>query len=270
MKKQQIRLTDHFSPRRLFLLAKRDLLAHYRTLLIASVAVAGFVILASVVSALNRGGESFHLRMYFILLYLGGFIFTSRAFRETYDAQRSCTYMTLPGSPMEKFIERALLTSLGYVLGALGIYVLIALVSEGLNRVLIGYTHVLLNPASRAYLIGAAVYMVIQGIFLAGASFFKKNAFIKTILMVTVLFILLLIVTIITARIIAPMYFEGDNQVQVQIRSLRELAIMLGTSEDGLLSAGKAIWLVLRIIFWAVLAPFCWVISFLKFRKIEV
>jgi hypothetical protein len=268
MKTREKKLTAYCSLRRLYLLAKRDLLTYYHTLVIVSAAVTGFVILASAVSSLNRGGESFHLRMYFILLYLGGIIFTSRAFRESYDGQRSSAYMTLPGSRVEKYIERALLTSLGYVLGTLGVYVLIALISEGLNRVLIGYTHALINPASRAYLIGAAAYMVIQGGFLAGASFFRKNALIKTLLMITVLAIVLFIVTIIAARIIAPMYFQSDS-VQVEIRSLRELAILLGTSENGLLSAGRTLWLVLRIVFWAVLAPLCWVIGFLKFRKIE-
>jgi hypothetical protein len=270
MKAQGIRLTSHFSLKKIFLLTKRDLLTHYRTILITSVAVAGFVIFASAVSALNRGGETFHLRMYFLLLYLGGFIFSSRAFREAYNSQRSCSYMTLPGSPLENFIERALLTSLGYVLGALGVYSLIALISEGLNRILIGYTHLLLNPVSRTYLIGAAVYLVIQGVFLAGAVFFKKNAFIKTILMVTVLAILLLVVIIITARIITPAYVQGDTRVKVQVQSLRELAMLLGTSEGGPFFAGRTIWLVLRILFWAVLAPFCWVVSYLKFRRIEV
>jgi hypothetical protein len=270
MKTQVMRSTNQFSPKRIFLLTKRDLLTHYHTIFIISVAAAGFVIFASFISALNRGGETFHLRMYFILLYLGGFIISSRAFREAYNSQRCYSYMTLPVSPLENFVERALLTSLGYVLGALGVYLLIALISESLNRILIGYTHLLLNPASRAYLIGTAVYVVIQGIFLAGAVFFRKNAFIKTILMVTLIAILLLVVIIVAARIIAPTYLQGDTHVKVEAQSLREFAQILGTSEDGLLFAGKTAWLVLRIIFWAVLAPLCWVLGYLKFRRIEV
>jgi hypothetical protein len=112
--------------------------------------------------------------------------------------------------------------------------------------------------------------MVVQGVFLAGSVFFKKNSLIKTILMLIVLGIALLIIIIIAARYIIPGNFEGIRPVSQEFQSLRELADWLGMTETGLKSVGRTIWLIIQLLFWVVLAPLCWIMSWLKFRKIEV
>ena len=104
MKLQNIQRHEYFSPKRLFLIMKRDFLTHYRTILIAFLAVAGFAIFASAVSMINRSQGDFHLIFYFLVLYVGGFIFSSRAFREIYHNQKGYTYVTLPSSLPEKFV----------------------------------------------------------------------------------------------------------------------------------------------------------------------
>ncbi|MCK4804370.1 MAG: hypothetical protein KAT88_07420 [Spirochaetes bacterium] len=269
MKTQSLKRNNYFSPGRFFLLLKRDFLTNYRTIIITTAAVAGFVIFSSSISALTHSREEFHSKLYFMLLYLGGFIVTSRAFKEMYNSRKSYTYVTLPGSTLEKFSVKLISTSIGYVLGTLLIYSVIAAISEGLNQLLFGYTHALLSPFSRAFLIGAAAFLVIQGLFLAGAAFFKKNAFIKTILTLTLLAIALLIFATFAARLIFPGSFEGLHQMNQEFNSMRELTEWLGLTEVRLRMVGRTIRLVLRILFWAVLAPLCWTISYLKFRKIE-
>lgn len=270
MKPQEIKTNQYFSLKRLFLIMKRDVLTHYRTVLIAFAAVAGFAIFASTVSMFNRNQGEFHLIYYFLMLYIGGFIFSSRAFREMYNAQKSYTYVTLPASTQEKFVERWFLTSVGYVMGAFAAYSVIALISEGINRALFGYSHALLNPAGRTFLLGAAVFLVLQGIFFAGAVYFRKNPLIKTILMITLAAIALLVIAIIAIRLISPGFFEFTQRTGGGFNSLRELAAWLGLTEEGLHLLGRTIWIVIRLVFWAVLAPCCWVLSYLKFRKIEV
>lgn len=270
MKTQSIKRNEYFSPGRFFLLLKRDFLTHYRSILIAFAAIAGFVIFSSAISALRQNGASFHLKLYLLLLYPGGFIFTSRAFREVYNIRKSYTYMTLPGSLLEKFTGRLISTSFGYVLGTFLTYFVVAAISEGLNQILFGYTHALLSPFSRVFLIGAAAFLVFQSLFLAGAVFFKKNALIKTILMLTLLATALLIIVIFAARLVFPGCFEGLHPTNHEFNNMRDLVEWLGMTEDGLLLAGRTIRLVIRILFWAVLAPLCWIVSYLKFRKIEV
>ncbi len=270
MKAQSIKRNEYFCPERFFLLIKRDFFTHYRTILIATAAIAGFVIFSSALSALNHNGGEFHIRFYFMLLYIGGFIFTSRAFRELYNSQKSYTYVTLPGSLLEKFIERWLLTSLVYALGTLFVYFVIAVISEALNQILFGYTNALLSPFSRTFLVGTAAFLVIQGIFLTGAVFFKKNALIKTILMITLFAIVLLMIMILAVSLISPEHFRGFHWSNQEFNSTPGLAKWLNMPEFNLILVGKKIEYGLRILFWVILAPFCWLISFLKFRKIEV
>ena len=270
MNAQSIQRNQYFSPRRFFLLLKRDFLTYYRTILITAAAIGGFVIFVSTVSAFTGKAGNFHPVVYFLLLYTGGFIVSSRAFREIYNSQKSYTYVALPGSLLEKFSERLIATSIGYVLGTLMVYSIVSAISEGFNQALIGHTHPFLNPLSRTFWIGAAAYLVVQGIFLAGSVFFRKNSLIKTLLMIIVFGLALLIITIITARLIIPGYFEGLGPIRQEFHSLRELAEWLGMTEAGLQRTGRTIWLIIRLSFWATLAPLCWTVSFLKFRKIEV
>jgi len=122
MNAQSIERNQYFSPRRFFLLLKRDFLTYYRTIIITAAAIGGFVIFASAISALTGNGRNFHPVLYFLLLYIGGFIVSSRGFREIYNSQKSYTYVALPGSRLEKFSERLIATSIGYVLGTLLVY----------------------------------------------------------------------------------------------------------------------------------------------------
>ena len=270
MKPDKTNVNQYFNIKRLLLVMKRDVFTHYRTVLIAFLAVGGFAIFASTVSLFNRSQGHFHLIFYLLILFVSGFIFTSRVFREIYTPVKSYTYVTLPGSLLEKYIERWILTSIGYVAGTFAAYSVIALASEGINRLLLGYSHGLLNPAQKPFLIGVAAFLVVQGIFFAGAVFFKKHPLIKTVLMVALAAFVLMVIAIVAARLIMPDYFDFMAHAGGGVGSLRELAAWLGLTEEGLKLLGKTLWLVLRIIFWAALAPCCWVLSFLKFRKIEV
>jgi len=270
MKADETNVNQYFNIKRLLLIMKRDVLTHYRTILITFLAVGGFAIFASTVSLLNRSQGNFHLIFYLLILFVSGFIFTSRVFREIYAPVKSYTYVTLPGSLLEKYIERWFLTSIGYVIGTFAAYSVITFASEGINHLLFGYSHGLLNPAQKPFLIGVAAFLVLQGIFFAGAVFFKKHPLIKTILMVAMAAFVLMVIAIVAARLIMPEYFEFTARTGGRVGSFRELAAWLGLTEEGLQMLGKTLWLVLRIIFWAALAPCCWVLSFLKFRKIEV
>jgi hypothetical protein len=261
---------EYFNTTRFFLILKRDFISNYRTILITICAVAGFVILASVVSAFNRGGEGFHMTLYFLLLYVSGFIVSSRVFKDIHDEGRSFTYITLPGSQLEKFTGRVLYTSIGYVIGTFVVYSAIAALSELINQLLFGYTHTLANPFSGVFLIGSAAFVVIQSIFLAGAVFFRKNSFIKTLLMLMVLAVAVVVITILLAIFIFPGIFHNLTPVQREFHSLQEFTAWLGVTEDRLRATGRALWLTARIFFWAVLAPLCWTVSYLKFKKVEV
>lgn len=270
MRAQSKKRNEYFNPGRFFLLLKRDFFTNYRTMIIAVAAIAGFVIFASAISSLKQNGGDFHLKLYFMLLYIGGFIVTSRAFKELHNSQKSYTYVTLPGSPMEKFAGRLISSSIGYALGTLVVYFVIAAISESINQLLFGYSHALFNPLSRIFLIGVSAFVVIQSVFLVGSVFFKKNSLIKTILMLTILAIALSVIAVLIARFVFWESFEGLQPTKQEFNSLRELSDWLSITEGSLRLVGRRLWLIIRILFWAILAPLCWIVSYLKFRKIEV
>jgi hypothetical protein len=270
MRAQVKKRNEYFNPVRFFLLFKRDFFTNYHSIIISIAAIAGFVIFSSAISTLNQNRGDFHLKLYFMLLYIGGFIVTSRVFKELHNTQKSYTYVTLPGSLLEKFTERWITSSIGYALGALLVYSMSAAISEIINRLLFGYGHTLFSPLSRTYLIGVAAYVVIQSVFLAGSVFFKKNPLIKTILMLTVLAIVLSMIAGLIVRFFFWNRFISVQQSRQVFNSLHDLSDWMGMTEADLQLIGRSLWLGIRIFFWALLAPLCLIISYLKFKKIEV
>ena len=98
-KRQPTAVSDGiFNLRRFMLLLRRDFSAGYRGVLIAMAAVAGFVVLISAVSLLQGQGGEYHLGWYAALLFIGGYIVSSLAFKELHLNGKSYFYLTLPGS----------------------------------------------------------------------------------------------------------------------------------------------------------------------------
>ncbi len=112
--------------RRFGRLLLRELAHGYRGLLIAMAAVAGGVIVISAIGALaaSAGGAPVgtvigdgYFGFFQALLFLGGFIVTSLAFREVWQNGSGLAYLMLPGSLFEKFLVKLLMTSVGFAAG---------------------------------------------------------------------------------------------------------------------------------------------------------
>ena len=99
------------STRRFGHILLRELAGSYRGLLIAMAAIGGVLIIISALMAMGHaagaapGGVSGFLLGYFRnMLFLGGFILTSMAFREVRQNGGGSFYFTLPGSLFEKLL----------------------------------------------------------------------------------------------------------------------------------------------------------------------
>lgn len=264
MQRKPIRL------RRLGQLLLRDLQGGYRGVLITMAAVAGFVVLVSALSLLDgsagEGFRAFHVGMYTNLLFIGGFIVTSLAFREVYQNGRGYQYLTLPGSVLEKFASKLLLTSVGYALATLAVYSAAAAVSELINRAVFGFGHSLFNPFRRDVLTLALVYLVLQGVFLVGSVYFRKLAFVKTSLfMMGVVVGLAVVLGAVTGAILWDYRAPGTHEIRLTDELMRRAGM-----EQWFQSAGVQACRVARVLFWAALAPACWLIGYLRLREIEL
>jgi hypothetical protein len=259
-----------WQPRRFALLIKRDFLIGYRGIFIAMAAAGGFIILVTVLANLGRGGGLDHLALFMPLLFIGGFGVTSLAFRELHQGEQSYFYLNLPASTFEKLASKLLVTSVGYAAAALAFYSMVALAGEGLNRLIFGYGHRLFNPVSRDVLFSVAVYLVTQGIFLVGSAYFRKLAFLKTVVAWNVL----VIGTAALAGLITWLIFRGASLEGVVL--IPETRAVLDTLPDErelqelLTNAGRGFWRALKILFWSALAPVCWIITYFRLQETEV
>ena len=203
-------VSNIFSGRRLGRLLLRELAYGYRGLLIAMAAVAGGVVVVSAVGALgmSAGGAAAgtvrgdgYFGFFRDLLFLGGFIATSLAFREVWQNGSGIAYLTLPGSVFEKFVVKLLTTSVGFAAGTIIFMSATAAASEGLDRLVFGVGHGFFDPFTPAVLQAVARYLVLQSFFLLGSIWFRKLAFVRTVLWIALFGVGLAIVSAIALRI---------------------------------------------------------------------
>jgi hypothetical protein len=259
---------ERMSPRRLWLLLRRDFSNGYRAMFIAMAAVGGFVLLVSVLSALGGSQPFLHVGLFIQLLFVGGIVITSMTFREIHQNGQSIFYLTLPGSILEKFLSKLLVSSLGYAIGALIYYTAVSSLGEGLNRLLFHAGHPFFNPFSRTVLLASAAYLVIQAVFLAGSAFFRRLAFLKTALFLILFGIGLSVIVGVALRfLLADFGWRGNTlRLEPYIEQLRRT----GSADAVLLPLAKGFLLALQILFWGALAPVCWLLSYLRLGETEV
>jgi hypothetical protein len=199
-----------FNGRRFSRLFLRELAYGWRSILIAMAAVAGGIIVVSAVGALgmSAGGAAEgtvrgngYFGFFQGLLFLGGFITTSLAFREVWQNGSGIAYLTLPGSVFEKFVVKLLATSVGYAAGTIVFMSAAAAVSEALDRLVFGVGHGFFNPFTPAALQAVVRYLVLQSFFLLGSIWFRKLAFVRTVLWIVLFGAALGIVALVALRI---------------------------------------------------------------------
>ena len=263
------------------LLLRRDVAYGYRSTLIAMASVAGVIILLSLLTMLGAGtsGNNFHLSFFGALLFVGGFIYTSLVFRELHNGAAATLFLTLPSSTLEKFASKALVTSVGYAVGVVAFSTVTAALSEGLNWLIFRTHHELFNPADLRVLRMLAFYLVTQSVFLLGSVYYRKLAFVKTAGVVSLISIVVAILAVLLAGVVfrdhlIPM--PPGAHANIQFFSF-ELDPAVGRVINGLADGSIPVPIALRVfvramevLFWAALAPACWVIGWLKVREKEV
>jgi hypothetical protein len=199
-----------FNGRRFSRLLLRDLAYGYRGLLVAMAAVAGGIIVFSAIGALIMSARGVpegtvqgngYFGFFQGLLFLGGFIATSLAFREVWQNGSGIAYLTLPGSVLEKFVVKLLMTSVGFALGTLVFMSAVGAASEALDRLVFGVGRGFFDPFTPAVLQAVARYLVLQSFFLLGSIWFRKLAFVRTVLWMVLFGIALAILMFIALRI---------------------------------------------------------------------
>ena len=262
-----------FKPRRFAQLLLRDLAGGYKSLLVAMAAVAGFVLLVSALTVfgsklggIRSGMGNYYPNLFVNILFLGGFIVTSLAFREARQNGGGTFYLTLPASSLEKYASKLLATSVGYALGSLVFFTAVAAASEGINRLIFGFGNSFFNPFDSGVLQAIGYYLIFQSVFLLGSVWWKKLAFVKTALMLQVVAVGIAVVASVTLRIVFRQYFHGWEIDFETVPGMGRLIEQTTAGTGPLVQIGS----VVRIVVLAATAPVCWLISWLRLREIEV
>lgn len=177
--------TNIYSTPRQYNLILRQLSLFRQGWLIAAAALFGLILLISLFTAYFNPDGLYQLRsgMYYSFLTLLGLIFTSQIFQELHKPNRSYAFLTLPASTLEKLIASWLLSSPIFILAYTAITFVIYLIST----LVAGRPEMAFGFFTNDYWITVANYVVIQTIFLWGACYFRKNNFLKTLLVLVLL-----------------------------------------------------------------------------------
>lgn len=268
-------MNNIFSINRTLKLIRKDLLSEYKNLIIWLCTAAGVMIVVSALSILLgklQGGSvdtggGFHRGIYTILLFPGGYVLTSSMFKDVHDKSRSIYWLTLPGSTFEKSLSRLLISSVFFVVLLTLIYPILSSISELFNLAVFGIKHEVFNPFSIDVLKMIPYYLVTQSIFFAGAAAFRKHPLPKTLLSLALFQIVFSIIALIFTRIIFGSYF---NSLQNLSFTGTDFFNISSSSLDSLTNFGKFATMTGKVLFWYIMAPFFYILSYFKLSEKEV
>ena len=252
-----------FEPKRLGFLLKLELVKGWRALVIVAATVIGFLLLVAFIMG-YLGQHMEHESSFSNFVFIGGFIFTSRAFFAFHKKEWNIPALMLPASIFEKGLTGLLLTSVGWGIYTVAVYWIFSLISSGLNLLVWDFATPFFGPSRQMGWI-LLHYLILQSLFFLGAALFRKAALFKTVLSMMGLMTFLGLVFMLLLRL----FFWEEAGVIME----------MGEKEFGMKFASDPFhyqghfrgWAVLGKTFYFGLMPlFCWTTAFFRLREIEV
>ncbi len=252
----------NFDFNRLLKQLKWDVLQNHRFLYIGYMVIFGFMLM---LTAFNyNAGDG----LFWYALFVGGLAYTSTLFNEMNSPQPKQFYLTTPSSHLEKFISKLLISTIGYTLLTMVLFMVISFITTLLIELRTGSNLEHFNPFSFENIGTIKSYLIIQSIFLLGAVSFRKISFLKTIaILLGIGFVLGVILTTVGATSllheIAVINSLDGEDVDIEITDignyLRGMENPLGKYSNFIY------WLYLL-----ALAPAMWVVTYFKLTEKEV
>lgn len=247
---------NYFNLSRFLQLLQLELFRSRKGILITLLVIFDLLLLGFVLESIFGYQKVFdsHPVAYAVALLAGGFILSSLAFQDLGNTLKRTNYLMLPASAFEKFLSLWILTCICWVIAFSALFVLFAAAANSLGHLFFSdITYVSFDLFGKTALTAIKYYVVIQGIFLAGAVHFRGYVLPKTILTLLLLGFVGGIIFYFTLSDLYPSHAEFIDQY----------VKMTGTPLFRL-------WLILKWLFWWMLAPLCWVITLIGLKEQEV
>lgn len=250
---------NQFSLQRFILLVQRYLAFNHKTLLIGFGAISGIIIVVGIFTAYYANGF-FNVQPLVslgqVLIFVGGLAITSNAYKEIHTPARSLFYLTLPATTSEKLFSNWLITSLVYIIVANLVLMLVILIPNLIGMLLWSLPLNVFNPLGSENIRVMSIYMVIHSIFFLGSLAFRKNNMLKTILSLFVISMTINVILIFFAWI-----FFGQIGFHIEPDTVNSGLQTIIT---------QTLPKVAEIIFYALIIPFCLLVSYFKLKEREV
>lgn len=262
-----MKITGFFNPMRIWYLLKRDFFVRWKDYAITIGAFCGLFLISMVIGTKTDGLEpGMHYGCIGFILFIYGFIFTSTAFREAHKKLLIHNWLMLPASTLEKFISKLLISSVGFAVASVAVYWIYTLIARLVIEVFLGAYLPAFNPFDAIVWQMVGHYLILQSIFLLGAVWFRNSNFIKTIVAVVLFSIIISFLSSLVAWIVFNDYFwtlvRGDFNFNIDFSAGFDMARLEG------FGSGAAV--LIKTIYFGLLAPVCWFGSWLKLRELEV
>lgn len=248
-----------FNISRLKFLIQRDFGINYKTMLIATAAITGFLMFTgtmTIVFGEKMMNEQTIIGMIMPTLIIAGLISTSMVFSELHSPHKGYLYLTLPASALEKLSAAWLVTSLFYVVFSLVLLFILNVYYIIIAEVFTSQSLPMVNIFSLEVLKPFGIYMVVQSGFLLGSIYFRKVNFLKTILAFFVFNIVIAIYVGVLVKILFNQFAIDNNMMNHSI----ELKF---TFENQIVPIAK-------FLFWFALAPFFLTVSYFRLKERQV
>jgi len=257
--------SEIFSHLRLGYLARRDILTNWKQVLIAASAISGTGIFLSLVNCFFSNPNDLYFTGYFnTILFPAGFIISSMMFRDMHNRSKNHEWLMIPCSTFEKLLSRWIISSIGFALVSLALFWVTSVLSMGVNELTLGKHHGIFNPFVPGIWVKVGHYMILQSIFLKGASFFRKQHFIKTILALIVILLVISILSTLSFQFIFSNYFDSG------FFSRWSFGNDLSIHDSNLNGCYHTISLVIKVFYFGLLAPMCWAFTYYRLKGVEV
>ncbi|MGD9108240.1 MAG: hypothetical protein PVI75_03620 [Gammaproteobacteria bacterium] len=246
-------MNNFFDPSRFGKLLKSDLALKKSSILTVAMTIIGVLLFYNLISPYNILSVNYHPTGFIFLLFIGGIWISSRGFKYLHDKTSNYFYLTLPCSNFEKFLAKLGLTSIIYALAILILYTFFYWILAIISLIFFRHNYFIVTPFLASTWKIIWTYIVIQSIFLLGSIYFKKLPLIKTILITACIGIILFILLTSIMKIFFTGFLVSTLPWVLHLTSAHSMTIR-----------------VLHYVFWILLAPFCWVVTYFRLKEIEV
>lgn len=250
-------------PERFGVLIHNDLLMTASARAVALGSALGVIFVLDVIAAGLRA-EFSHRDVFTGLLVIGGFLLTSVSFADIHDPRRATHYLTLPGSMLEKYIARLLVTTVGWTVTVLVSYIAVSALGAGISQALFGRSIGIFLPVTSDGWKAVAEYLVANSIFIFGAIYFRKATFVKVVLAATILGIAFSLYLALVTRVVFIGHFSHFVPTQA------ELAATFGNNANISPELQRIATVTGKIFSWAVVPLFFWIMGYRRLRETEV